>query len=127
MSLNKFSIGTLNVGGFKSRPSKIISVFEFVKNLDVIIFQETHFSAINDFFFFEQVFRSNFFIFHSLAHEKFSGVCTLFNKKVFEEKFTTELDIAGRCLAISLSYSGFAFLFVCIYAPAQPIARQKFF
>lgn len=53
---SKLLIGTLNVGGFVSRPEKCASIFEHIKNLDIITLQETHFSKFEQTLFFQQVF-----------------------------------------------------------------------
>jgi len=88
---SSFSIATLNVGGFKSRPEKIAKIYEEVKNFDVVIFQETHFSREDETYFFQQVFAGHFFILHSYAEKRFSGICMLFSQKLFNDKPQIEL------------------------------------
>ena len=97
------------------------------KILDILVFQETHFINSFDTTFFEQVFGSNFFIFHSFGPEKFSGTCVFFNKKVFEENLNISFEIPGRCMAIIMNINGFSMLFTGIYAPAQADPREKIF
>ena len=100
---SKLNLGTLNVGGLKSRPAKIAKIFEVVKCLDIIFLQETHFYTQNDANFFNQVFETTFIIFHSFAALRCTGIVIMLNKNIFSlQNYQRIFEIEGRCLGTKI-------------------------
>lgn len=122
-----FLIGSLNVGGLKSRSMKIAKILENVKNLTILVFQETHFSHENETIFFIQVFEPNFQIFHSFALSRCSGITILINRNFIFQNFENVFEIKGRALCLKLKLNTEVILFIGIYAPATPNDRYSFF
>jgi exonuclease III len=122
-----FSVLTLNVGGFKSRPAKVIEVFETVKLYNFITIQETHFHNVNDSSFFNSIFEPHFDITHSYAEKRFSGICMLRNKNFSFDKHEILFTIRGRCVCSKFIFSQTNVIAVAIYAPAKRHERMSFF
>lgn len=120
-------MGSFNVGGLKSRSIKIAKILETVKNINITVLQETHFSNEKETKFFNQVFESHFQIFHSFAAQRCTGVTFLINRNFMMDKLEKVFEIKGRCLAFKLTISSQIIVIVGIYAPAAANIRHSFF
>ncbi len=121
-------MATLNVAGIKSdNILKTQSIYNELKNFDIVCLQETHFKQEPDTVPFNNVFESTFRVFHSVVNENFKGVTVMINRRQLGRNFQAYCEIPGRLLGVKFEFNAVSVLVIGVYAPAQPQHRPLFF
>ncbi len=120
-------VTTFNVAGFRQNKLKLQNVLNEIKNFDIVCLQETHFQKLNECMHFNNLFSSNFKMYHSVIEQNSRGMSILINHKQLGTNFRKIFEIPGRALALCFSIKETSVLVVGVYAPANAGARPTFF